>query len=77
MPILLLFKLQVSNIAWYLLCLTVVGAIWAVPHLTVEKAVFYKDLKTDFNNIASDFEFVKVENGKIVFELKSGKYNLR
>lgn len=43
-----LVKLRYKSIGWILLCLTVVGAIWALPYLMVEKSLFYNDLKTDF-----------------------------
>lgn len=43
-----LVKLRLQSIGWILLCLTVVGALWALPYLMVEKALFYNDLKTDF-----------------------------
>ncbi len=43
-----LLKLRLKSIGWILLCLTVVGALWALPYLMVEKAVFYNNLKTDF-----------------------------
>lgn len=43
-----LAKLRLSNIGWLLICLTVVGSIWALLYLGVSKANFYNDLKTDF-----------------------------
>ena len=43
-----LAKLRLSNIGWYLLCLTVIGALWALLYIGVSKAIFYNDLKTDF-----------------------------
>lgn len=42
-----LLKLRFKNIGWYLLCLTVIGALWALPYLQVKKAIFYNDLKTE------------------------------
>lgn len=41
-------KLRLSNFGWFLLSLTIVGALWAAPYLFVSKSVFYNDLKTDF-----------------------------
>lgn len=43
-----LIKLRLKNIGWILLCLTVVGSLWALPYLQVQKSVFYNDLKSDF-----------------------------
>lgn len=43
-----LLKLRLKNFGWGLLCLTVIGSVWALPYLLVNKSVFYNDLKTDF-----------------------------
>lgn len=43
-----LLKLRLKNFGWILLCLTVIGSVWALPYLLVNKSVFYNDLKTDF-----------------------------
>lgn len=43
-----LSKLRLKNIGWFVLCLTIVGMLWALPYLMVQKSVFYNDLKTDF-----------------------------
>lgn len=43
-----LLKLRLKNFGWILLCLTVIGLVWALPYLLVNKSIFYNDLKTDF-----------------------------
>lgn len=43
-----LLKLRLKNFGWALLCLTIIGSLWALPYLLVNKAIFYNDLKTDF-----------------------------
>ena len=39
-------KLSFKNIGWLLLCLTIIGAFWALPYIYSTKAIFYNDLKT-------------------------------
>lgn len=43
-----LLKLRIKNLGFILLCLTVIGSVWALPYLLVNKSIFYNDLKTDF-----------------------------
>lgn len=43
-----LLKLRLKNFGYILLCLTVIGSVWALPYLLVNKSIFYNDLKTDF-----------------------------
>ena len=43
-----LARLRMSNFGWILLCLTIIGAFWALPYIYSNKAIFYNNLKTPF-----------------------------
>lgn len=43
-----LVKVRLKNLGWMLLCLTIVGALWALPYLELKKAIMYNNLKTEF-----------------------------